>query len=566
MTDPAPSGAARAAEVLAGALVLAAAAATFWAGRFLPLLDLPQHLGLAAAVSAWGDPASPWGRYLEVDPWPVPYWTWYAAMWVLAKAVPLEIAAKLVLSAYAAGLPLAAGFLLRSLGRDPRWAAFAVPLVFSTNLFYGFMPFLVGTPLMLLALGLLDGHLAAERAAPGRAALLAAAAVAVYLSHAQAWLLLGFAALVLGALRWRGWRWAASRSLPLLPALGLFAAWLVRDFAAPRPGFRRPGYSWYGRPWDPGMSWEPFRERVGRAMEHLFGSFSDRSDWWMGWALLALLAAAAATGRAAAGEPRAGPRAWLVARRGEVLAACFFLLWLVLPYSVRGQWYLAPRPLVFAALLAPAFLRAPARGPRRWFLAGAAALALALSADAALEIRAFQPEMAGLEEVLAHAAPGGRLAGLLFLHRFEGGAVQELEPGPVKHPGLDPDLPRPAEQRISTLHHAPAWYQVWRGGDLGVTFAGLPSNPVRRRPGMEAPFPLEWQPERFDFETMGPYYDWFLVRGVPWGKAAEIDRYAERVARSGRWELWRRRAGGASGLPVSAPPLPLRRAGDAPGP
>lgn len=544
------------AERLAGALVLAAAAAPFWAGRFLPLLDLPQHLGLAAAVSASGDPSSPWARYLEVDPWPVPYWTFYGAMWLLAKAFPLEIAAKLVLSAYAAGLPLAAGFLLRSLGRDPRWAVLTAPLAFSTNLFYGFMPFLVATPLLLLALGLLDRHLAADRAVPGRSAALAATAVAVYLSHPQPFLLLGFAAPILLGLHWRGSRWAARRFLPLLPAVGLFAAWVARAFVAPRPDFQRPGYSWHGRLWDLGMSWEPFRERIGRAMEHLFGSFSDRSDWWMGWALVAFLAlsAVAARRRPEAGDASVKPplRARLRERRGEILTASFFLLWLVLPYSVRGQWYLAPRYLVFAALLAPACLRAPADGPRRWLLPGGAALALAFGANAALKVRAFQPEMDGLEEVLSRAEPGGRLAGLLFLHRIEGGAVREIEAGPVRHPGLDPDLPRPAEQRISTLHHAPAWYQVWRGGDLGMSFAGLPSNPVRYRPGMKAPFPLEWRPERFDFEAMGPSYDWFLVRSAPPESAAEIARRAELVARSGRWELWRRAAARAPAGPAGA--------------
>ncbi len=546
MTDPAPAGGARAAERLAGALLLVASAAPFWAGRFLPLLDLPQHLGLAVAVAHAGDSGSPWARYLEVDLWPVPYWTFYAAMWLLQKAFSAETAARLVLSAYAVGLPLAAGFLLRSLGRDPRWAVLAVPLVFSTNLFYGFVPFLLATPLLALALGLLDRHLAAERAAPGGAAALAAAAAAVYLSHPQPFLLLGFATLLLAGLHWRGWRWAARRALPLLPALGLFAAWMGRAFVAPRSDFQRPGYSWHGRLWDLGMSWEPFRERVGRAMEHLFGSFSDRSDWWMGWLLAAFLALSAVAARAGpgSGDAAAKPplRERLRQRRGEVLAASFFLLWLVLPYSVRGQWYLAPRYLVFAALLAPAFLHAPPQGRRRWLLAGGAALALAFCANAGLKIGAFQPEMAGLEEVLARAEPGGRLAGLLFLHRLEGGAVQELEPGPVKHPGLDPDQPHPAEQRISTLHHAPAWYQVWRGGDLGMSFAGLPSNPVRYRPGMKAPFPLEWQPERFDFATMGPFYDWFLVRGAPPGPAADLARHAVPVARSGRWELWRRAA------------------------
>ncbi|HEU4383053.1 MAG TPA: hypothetical protein VFR85_06045 [Anaeromyxobacteraceae bacterium] len=548
MIDPARQRGARAAEAIAGALLLAAAVAPFWAGRFLPLLDLPQHLGLAAAVARAGDPASPFAPYLAVDPWPVPYWGFYGLMWLLQRAFSPEVAGKLVLSAYAAGLPLAGGFLLRSLGRDPRWALLSVPLVFSTNLFYGFMPFLTGTPLLVLALGLLDRHLAAERSGPGGAALLGFAALAVFLSHPQPFLLLGFAALLLFGLHWRGPGWAARRALPLLPALALFAAWLGRAFLAPPPPFRRPGYSWYGL----SASWEPIRDRVGRGMEHLFGSFSDGSDRWLGWALLALLvlSAAARPRPAPAGAPaRAGAepalRERLRERRGEVLCLGFLFLWLVLPYSVRGQWYLAPRYLTVAAVAAPAFLRAPPAGPRRWLLAAGAALALAFCGNAAWKIRAFQPQMAGLEEVLSRAEPGGRLAGLLFLHRAPGGAVQEIEPGPVRHPGLDPDQPRPGEQRIASLHHAPAYYQVWRGGDLGMSFAGLPGNPVRYQPGMQAPFPPEWEPGRFDLETMGPWYDWFLLRGAPPDFAAALARHAVPVARSGRWELWRRAPPGA---------------------
>ncbi|HYQ80785.1 MAG TPA: hypothetical protein VEP68_04750 [Anaeromyxobacteraceae bacterium] len=559
MSDPAPHRGRRAAERLAGGLLLAAAVAPFWSARFLPLLDLPQHLGLAVAVARAGDPASPFAPYLAIDPWPVPYWAFDGLMWLLQQLFSPEVSAKLVLSGYAAGLPLAAAFLLRSLGRDPRWAVLAVPLVFSTNLFYGFLPFLVGTPLLLLALGLLDRHLAAERPGPGGAVLLAAAAVAVYLSHPQPFLLLGFAALLLLGLHWRGPGWAVRRALPLLPALGLFAAWVARAFLAPHPALQRPGYSWYGRPWQLGASWEPFGERVGRGMEHLFGSFSDRSDRWLGWALLALLTLAAAAARAGPAQAGADPslRQRLRRRRGEVLCLAFLLLWLCLPYSVRGQWYLAPRYLVFAALLGPAFLRAPADGPRRWLLAAGAALALLVCGNAASKVRAFQPEMAGLDEVLSRAEQGGRLAGLLFLHRIEDGAVREIEPGPVRHPGLDPDQPRPAEQRISTLHHAPAWYQVWRGGDLGMSFAGLPSNPVRYRPGMQAPFPLEWRPEDFDFEAMGRFYDWYLVRGAPPGFAAALARHAAPVARSGRWELWRR-AGPAPGGGASGAQAPSR--------
>src|SRR5262249_49168126 len=108
-------------------LMLLVVVAPLWVGRYLPFLDLPQHLALSAAIARYADPSAGFATYYQID-WSVtPYWAFYTLMHLLiAIGVAPLTAARLLLSAYAAGLPLSAAYLLASLGRDWRWAAFTL--------------------------------------------------------------------------------------------------------------------------------------------------------------------------------------------------------------------------------------------------------------------------------------------------------------------------------------------------------------------------------------------------------------------------------------------------------
>ncbi|HEX7623143.1 MAG TPA: hypothetical protein VF400_06190, partial [Anaeromyxobacteraceae bacterium] len=370
-------------------LLLAAGAAPFWAGRFLPFLDLPQHLGLAAVVARYRDPATAFARTYLVQAGVTPYWGYYGSMWLLGRALPLELANRVLFSAYAVGLPLAAAFLLASFRRDPRWAVFTLPLVFSTNLFLGFASFLLSLPLALLALGLAERHLAAPDFRPGTALGLAAAAALVFLFHAQSYLVLGLCALVLFAVHLRGLGWAATRALAFLPSLVLFALWFVPSFVTPERAV--PGHTvWhrsYGGLSGLGAAWEPWQTVLRRAPERLFGSFGDGSDRALGAALAVVSAVALVVAYGPAHAPRRGTspsapeagatgalRRFLLAHRCDLLVLALLASYRLAPMEISGQWYVNPRHLVFAALAAPLLLARPARGWR----AGLAALAAAL--------------------------------------------------------------------------------------------------------------------------------------------------------------------------------------------
>lgn len=514
----------------ASALLLAAAAAPFWSGRYLPFLDLPQHLGLAAVVTRHGDPATRFALYYTLEPRITPYWGYYGAMWLLGQALPLELANRLLFTAYAVGMPLASAYLLGCFGRDRRWAVLSIPLVFNTNLFFGFGSFLLSIPLFLFALGLAERHLGGERARLRQALPLAAVAVLVFLFHAQTYLLLGICVALLLAVRaggGHGARWIAARCLPYLPSLALFACWFWRSFVgAERAGVEEHTvhHRTYGGVAGLGAVYEPLRAVLERVPERLAGAFTDRSDLRIALALLAVFAVAMATAYGGApraeGDPRpARWRCFLLARRCDLLVLALLGSYLLAPMEISGQWYVNPRHLIFGALALPLLLGRPARGWRAALVAAGAVVSLVACANAAAKVVAFQRQVGPFDAVARALPRGGRVLGL----PFDNGAG-----GPV---------------RTWPLLHWACWEQVLAGGDVGFSFAGLPSIPVRYRPGMQAPHPYEWRPEQFDWAAMGASYDAFLVSGVPRGRGGdELRKNAAVVVKAGIWSLWKPKA------------------------
>ncbi len=522
-------------ERCAAAVLLAATAAPFWSGRWLPFLDLPQHLGLAAVLTRYRDPATSFAHYYTLDPRITPYWGYYGAMWILGLGgLPLELANRVLFSAYALAVPLASAYLLASFGRDRRWAVLTVPLVFNTNLFMGFATFLLSIPLFLAALGLTERHLGAERLRARHALPLALASSLVFLCHVQTYLLLGVCVLLLLLVHGRDLRWLVARGAAYLPSLALFGSWSWRSFVAPDAASAEASlvphtvhHDVFGRLGDLGTVYEPWRVVLATMPQRVVGVFTDGSDQRIALALLAVFGAALATSRGPAGHPGALPppgggggswRSWMLRRRCDLLLVALLASYLFLPMQISGQWYLNARYLVFAALALPLLLAGQARGWRMALVGAASALALLACANTAAKVRAFQRQVGPFDEIARQLPPRGRVLGLPFDNGWS---------GPV---------------RLWPFLHWACYQQAFAGGDVGFSFAGLPAIPVRYRPGMQAPHPYEWRPDEFDWASMGRHYDAFLVSGVPHGRGGlELRRNAAVVARAGPWTLWRPR-------------------------
>ena len=526
----------------AALLLLAAAAAPFWAGRFLPFLDLPQHLGLAAVLTHYHDPATAFARTYTLDPHITPYWGYYGAMWILGlggRGLPIELANRFLFTGYAIGIPLASAYLLASFGRDRRWAVLTIPLVFNTNLFFGFATFLLSIPLFLLALGSSERLLADERIRTRHALPLALLSILVFLCHVQTYLLLGLCVLLLFLVHARGLGWLVARGATYLPSLALFADWSWRSFVRPDRASMVPHtvhHETFGRPGELGAVYEPWRAVLTTMPERVMGAFTDGSDGWIALALLALFAVALLVSHGPASVPAVDGTAsngarpgtawarcrsrWMLPHRCELLLLALLASYLFLPMQISGQWYLNARYLVFVALGLPLLLAKPVRGWRTVLLAAAGAIALLACANTAAKIRAFQRQVGPFDAIVGALPARGRVLGL----PFDNGST-----GPL---------------RLWPFLHWACYEQVLAGGDVGFSFAGLPSIPVRYRPGMQAPHPYEWRPDQLDWASMGRHYDAFLVSGVPRGRGGEeLRRNAMIVARAGPWTVWKPRQG-----------------------
>ena len=521
-------------------------AAPLWVGRFLPLLDLPQHLAITTVLLHHDDPTWQLAAYFEPQRGELtPYWAHYLALEWLGRVMPVDSAARVFLSLYVVALPWASMALARALGRPPALGLFAIPLALNANLYYGFIAYCWSVVVLLWALALLARQLDSPRAT--RAAGLGVIAGALFFTHVQsfAFLLLAAAVLIVRggaaphppepprALRQRdpGSRAAvalgrsaaiwtrALRAWPLAPAmLILFLPWLYLSTTS------RPGAERYFAPLDdPRAKFEAPLRRLAGLPSAVAGSYQDGTDDWLLAAWAVALAAAAVAARpdthvaargpdpSAAGSGPDGPPA----RGGVALTVAALACYFALPLSIQGQWNIAPRFAWTASLILPCLLRRPPR----WLPAATLALAAATAANAAWHHARFDREAGAIDRGLAALPRGARVLGLIYDSRGD-----VLERWPYLH----------FEQ-----------YAVVRGGGMAAhSFTANAPLPVRLRTEARVSAPGVWRPDEFRYDVHGAFFDHFLVRDptgrhdVSWPDA----RAMEEVFREGAWRVYRGRS------------------------
>jgi len=151
--------------------------------------------------------------------------------------VPLEIAHKVVLSAYLIGFPLAVLALARALGRSPWLAMGAFVLAYGPSVNYGYEAYLLGAALFFLALAALVRY--GDLGGRGRLAWLAAVLTLLYLAHALPW---GLALAIVALVQWRALVAAA-------PSLALAAIAFVQEQAEHAYVKEAPFRATWREPW-----------------------------------------------------------------------------------------------------------------------------------------------------------------------------------------------------------------------------------------------------------------------------------------------------------------------------
>jgi len=478
------------------ALALLAGVVPLWCARQLPMVDLPQHLHLISVLHRLDDPTTLYPRVFAARAGLTPYLGYYDTVSLLSWLVPLELANRLFLGAMVIGLPLAMAFLLRSLGR-PRWpAVLTLPFAYGDSFGWGFVNSSASFVLALLAAGL---FVRALTDAPRRrrwAAAHAVVLVAVVLMHVQGFLFLALALPFL-LLTTRApedgpghpLRPRLPAVLSTLPAVALFGVWGAGRLLAPADV--EEGAPW--KAWGPllserNLSFKPLRQNLGEFPELLANLLKDGGDRWGLRAVTAVVLVALLLWLAG---QRATSREGPVERwRLPGLAVLAGLLFLLLPFDIRGAvYYLNTRYAQLVAALAVASVPAIAGRMRPVLLAAGLVAALVLAVPLGRGFHAFDAEAAPLLRFAEETPPGPRIMGLIF------------DPGSqvVRHP---------------VFLHAAAVPARLRGGITNFSFARTPHSPVRYLGAPPPTFPSEWRPDGFRWDSMGPAYSHFLVRGV----------------------------------------------------
>lgn len=496
--------------LLASALV---AVAPLWTAKYLPFLDLPEHVAAIATLRHWNDPSWGDGATYALTLGRTPYLAYHLAGAALAFPLGPELANRVLLSAAGIALPYSVRALLRAYETDERLALLACPLFWSRPLVIGFLPYVAALPVLCFALALVVRDRRQTRRAHGAIAL-AAAAVLLFFLHVAAVVVLGVVVSALWAIPYpkRSLRGFLRAAAPLLPSAACAAIWAVRaDRLVER------------------VTYGPSRSKLGE----LFAGWSH--DIWAShvdevvgigfWGIVLWLGV-----QRRSDEPGG---AWAVLARLAPFAGVL-LLFFVLPYRVGAGAMLNVRLAVLLALFVLLVPR-PDPGPRSDVaLVCGALLTLVTAIDATAQIRRAQRELGDLDAVLAEIRPKARLLTLLFDRSSE-----------ITHG--------------SSFVHAAAYHRLRGGGVASPSFSELAHWPIQYRPEARPPTKrvLFWdfKPCLFRNTVDGPYYDFILARGLDpfahdppgpaWRRLAVIDG----------WRLYEREPG------------PPRRAGEPdPGP
>lgn len=480
--------------VFAAALLISVV--PLWLTPFLPFVDIPQHAALVAGLHELlrGNPL--FIADFEIN-WFTPYLAGYLLLFLLSSVLPIVIATKVAISLAIIAFPWVTGILLRELGGEERLKWLAIPGSYSFAVYWGFFTYALAVP---LAIGLLVLTVRFERDPTLRKGIgVALYAVALFFCHAVA---LGCAALLslayIAARRWRSPRKLVLCYIPYTAPLPIIVLWTLRVSEAETSVQNSP------------ILFGTLRERLTTLFQQLAGLDGFAFTVGLLIVLVVLFLPMALKCRLTK-----RPERWFLFAAGVGV-------YLVFPSYAQATAFLYQRLAVFVVPVWLALWEPPERLSRAFAPAVLVMLAAWWSVNT-VRFRAFGHDAERFAAVLAEAAPGGHLAGMLLCN----GSRHFSNP--------------------VYLHFA-SWYQAVARGISDNSFALVFLSPIRykdlSRPRVGDV--LAWSPQLFSWSRDGgDLYDYYLVCSV--GDASELlfkEHAAEvdLIAHDGPWWLYRNAA------------------------
>jgi hypothetical protein len=477
---------------------------------FLPFVDLPQHVALAQLLNHIGDPDI--SRIYTADLLLQVNILGLLIMASLLAVFPEGAAVVVTIALYVVALAYATNKLSCSIGTSRGNAIIALLFVLNFNLFYGFVSFCLGIPVLILVIA----RLADTGALTRRRVMLADAALwmLLILAHAILFVFALAASLI----------WLTLSPLPPVDRIRRLAPaapailWALGWYASGRGGLgTSPGAG-------VALEWHGFAEKLdGFGWSTVVPGVEGGFEWALlcaaGLLVAALLAVELRSSRVTPRgdrelkRKRSRMKLWV-----RLVALMALALYLLLPYAIvssqfvtRGVFLLYNRFAVLAPLLLVATLVWPRYARARYVVISAV---LILQTMMALHWSGTQGrisrESSGIDGAIEAMAPGKILKSLIY------------------SPYSDVvDLP--------LYLHAGSYYQGRKLGEVDQSFALLPSTPVHYREPLR-PYLSQrdehLSPHLFDW-SQATLYDYILIydRGGQWRQfysSAPFERIYER--------------------------------------
>jgi len=467
---------------------------------YLPMTDLPQHIAVTSILLHIGDPSFGFDEFYEPAIGRTLYVLPNFLAVGLAQIMPLAFAMRVVVFLSAVAYPLGVFAVLRATGKSGVLALLALPLMYNRAFFWGFFNFNLALGMSLLAIALL---LRPQRS-PRSDVALAALCTAIVFTHVYGIaLVLGFACVWLAIGERRA---LLRRGLPLAPLVIGTAVWMFLSRHAEGSGKHY---------------FEPLVDRWRWLDDAILGGYPNWSDETLLCSLLLVVAVFWART-----IPRNADR-WRAMSHGErtltLFAALNFALYWVLPTDTEKALVIHFRHGLIAVAFLPMLVSD--RGLRDSPRAGLALLS-------ALTALGFAVHWTHLIRFDREARPFDRV-------------IEQIPDAPKLY-FLDWGYPG-SVVRTKPYHHFHAYVQAKRGG---LTSFGFPKRfwniPVRMRDDAGIPevdHNIEWHPRLFDFDNVGYFYDFVLVRAGPDETRGVNTLKAfpyELVYEDPPWELYRR--------------------------
>lgn len=484
--------------------------------RYPMMQDLPFHAANASIFFHYFDPSYHFHEQFVLQPFAVPYVTFYVLAALCMFVVDALLAVKIASVVMLALLPLGLAVLSHGMRKSPLLGLPGVGLAWCGLSSWGFMNFLGALGLFAMSVGL--ALRIVHRPRPATRAWLSVVLTLLFFTHPFRFPFAICAMIGVAVVLFPATRRVRPLVIPVLGPLLLFAAW------------------WSVRPpslvGDMSLSFDTARLASLQALVFgtLFGPeehlLVERTIRWLAALSAMLLLLAIPRFR------RRSRKGWYFAIGSHLVVLCcagaFLLMYLTLPLSIGEWWYVYPREATAACYIALGLIpNLPARGTLKLLWTALVALPLlslgALHIDAHRKWAALTEDFEQIERYIPKAPK------LLYLIYRRGDAPSRRDP----------------------FIHLPAYIQADRGGWLSFQFAVWGASPVvyrsPRDPGAVIPPPVprrwEWTPEKFDIDAHAPFFDWFLIRSTkdPQSRLA-ADRDIAPVTQIGSWWLYRRQS------------------------